>query len=186
MRRREVERAERRRVATAYHEAGHVVAGVLFGQRFAHVSIVPDYDTLGRLSAVIRYPTVSGFAPWGLLVSLLAGPVAEGLHRQGRAPLVGASSDYGTAADLACEFHPGLTRPSAIRLVHRQRPHARRLLVETWHAVDAVAAALLSTDTVCFACADRIVWQSLPEAFSMAPHVVAPPEFAPRVALPTG
>ena len=41
--------------ATAYHEAGHVVAAVIFKRPFKAVSIKPDYESLGRVSVRRRF-----------------------------------------------------------------------------------------------------------------------------------
>jgi ATP-dependent Zn protease len=47
-------------VATAYHEAGHAVASWLLGRAVKAVSILPEGETLGR---VTHYPLMGKMAP---------------------------------------------------------------------------------------------------------------------------
>jgi hypothetical protein len=82
---------------TAYHEAGHAVAAFLLKRPFLYISIVPDSESLGR----VTYPDTywNGFVPNAAriesrlrleeeIIKVLAGEAAEGLfaHRLRRRP----------------------------------------------------------------------------------------------------
>jgi len=74
--------AERERVVTAVHEAGHATAYVVLGEPFQCVRVWEDDGLVYGLTETHRGPV----DPLPYLVRVYAGPVAEGLYRAGGPP----------------------------------------------------------------------------------------------------
>src|SRR5688572_23111956 len=96
--------------ATAYHEAGHAVAGVVFGHHFDDITIVPDGVQLGAVSFEPLDYIVSNQVSHGSnededrrlrerVIIVLAGPTAEARFT-GRLDLSEVDDDYETAIDI--------------------------------------------------------------------------------------
>ncbi|MFH1819347.1 MAG: hypothetical protein ABIK08_19685 [Pseudomonadota bacterium] len=118
-----------RHIAAAYHEAGHAVAAAALGRRFDCVWISgPEGRIDPRRDGGILFAWRNDFTG---AVMAAAGPVAEA-KRMRRALfsvfIAGGAADW---ADLN-----GHDIDAAVR-------HAKELLREHWHAVEAVAAGLL-------------------------------------------
>jgi hypothetical protein len=149
-----VERGVDQRRLTAYHEAGHAVAHVLFRLPFIEVHIVPDETTGGALIPAHRYSWPSRRWAKRKIITLLAGPEAQIRARgyQGDGGWlfdVGAESDVAKALNYAALLHlrgaECTCRRRAlayVRILHRR---AVRLweVPEYWRAVQAVAQSLL-------------------------------------------
>jgi ATP-dependent Zn protease len=143
--------------ATAYHEAGHVVAAFLLHRGFRTVTIIPKEDSLGHMlkTAPPRnlhpdYQTDARAEIWlrREITICLAGPVAEKLHTGRGNWRIGGSSDFHHAVDWASDimgdpdeigaYLDWLTLVTKNMLKH---PHH-------WPIVQALAAELLSRRTV--------------------------------------
>lgn len=107
--------------ATAYHEAGHVLACLAFNVQFDIVSIEPDSESLGRVSGIngisLDYQKTLYYSNPIILnkdvyekrmIISLAGPYAEGLYRK-RFNHVGASMDYLHVSDIAIRMFDNST-----------------------------------------------------------------------------
>ena len=110
---------KREMFATAMHEAGHVVMGLLDGRRLVSVSIVPeDLGNYGTSSGRTEWEPISGSINLYELVKLhLAGPMAEELH-------TASPCDDGGRVDVA--FIYAITWMYLISSA-RFQPHARFL-----------------------------------------------------------
>src|SRR5262249_45097796 len=110
IRRTKAQRAEADRRATAYHEAGHVVAGCWLGLRFNSVDIIPNVQD-NRLGVVdkpgINIPNHGRVSPEVAvelerrIISLLVGPAAEARYT-GRLRWAHGQDDLKSAASMAC------------------------------------------------------------------------------------
>ena len=129
--------------ATAYHEAGHCVVGLVAGESPKVASIVAggdnegatmfDDDTVGVL--LVDDPPREA-AQWHI-VRCFAGPSAE--HRYtGEGVSSGACDDYARAVELLMRLTADPDRLSAVLLTRTEA-----VLDEHWSAVEQVAAALV-------------------------------------------
>ncbi len=138
----------RRRESTAYHEAGHAVAGYVLGRYFLSVSIVTEGSSAGRCNFVARPDT---FDPWRRdaatrawleieVITDLAGGIAERIAT-GVDNLAGMAADVYSAMDTATY----VTGNEKQRLAYLARAEARAesILRQYWGAVQALADALL-------------------------------------------
>lgn len=138
----------RRRESTAYHEAGHAVAGYLLGRDFLSVSIITEGTSAGRCNFTARPDT---FDPWQRdpttrawleieVITDLAGGIAERIAT-GVDNLVGMEADVYSAVDTATY----VTANEKQRLAYLARAEARAeaILRQHWGAVQALADALL-------------------------------------------
>lgn len=120
--------AERTRIATAFHEAGHAVAAVLAGGRLDHARLLDAGDLAGRTA----YSGVSAFDAPGVAY---AGPWAEARWRAGRTPDL-------TAVYAAIETHTG-DREALTAAGGGPLPRGIESTLERcWPAVAALAAEL--------------------------------------------
>lgn len=138
--------------ATAFHEAGHAVAGYLLRRRFKYVTIEPEETTLGH----VRYykwrrdqnPEFSWTPALRLrceeaILTALAGPQAEKI-KTGRWNRVGAQSDYGNATDFALTVCGG-SEASATAYMKWLEIRCREILENprNWRGVTTLADELL-------------------------------------------
>jgi hypothetical protein len=140
-----------RRMAAAYHEAGHAVACHLLRRRFRYVTIEPGEDSLGHLLEA-RPP--GSFQPdvdaggrarmtaERLIMIRLAGEAAESLWR-GKHNWRGARGDHHSVSDLTSYFCGDVEEETAYAqwLAIRTRNMLRNQM--NWALVEAVAASLL-------------------------------------------
>lgn len=139
---------------TAYHEAGHAVAGSLLGLGFRRVSIQPADDSLGHVlfnQFNSRFQPDAELTPAGRdrlerhIMCSLAGPIAEKKMR-GRANSAGASADYSAAVNMASYIAGGGEATSAYITWLYLRTDG--IITSNWYAVEAVATALLAQTTI--------------------------------------
>lgn len=119
--------------STSIHEAGHAIVAMALGLQVGTVTIVPDEDN-NRAGSSCNEP---GESPVDEATVYYAGWEAERLFDPADAELSrwASSSDDGAAAEL-------LKGADAGDLESRCRESARRLLVEHWATVVAVALDL--------------------------------------------
>jgi ATP-dependent Zn protease len=130
-------------VWTAFHEAGHVVVGLLFGIKFEGVTIIRDDET-GSLGHI--YPSLN-LDVSGLKRSLIeqkiqylfAGEMAERKARKW-ASGNGFLKDYMTAARLANGFYDDVD--SRAEFLMEMIEKARILIAENWPSVEAIQKEL--------------------------------------------
>jgi ATP-dependent Zn protease len=128
---------------TAFHEAGHVVAAVLFEIDFEWVTIIPDEET-GSLGHI--HPSFS-FDISGLKRSLIeqkkqflfAGEMAERKARKW-ASGIGFLKDYMDAAGLAESLYED--EDSRREFLMEMIEKARILIAENWPSVEAIQKEL--------------------------------------------
>lgn len=149
-----------RRVATAYHEAGHAVAHVFFRVPLRKATIKGDEDYLGavvgeKLGRKLIVGFESGFPTPAQrdrlerqVICLLAGALAE-RHFTGHRNNRGSSWDDGLATDLLLHLAGGsLTEVPAYARWLRIRASNAMLSPLRWPAVQRVASALLEHETL--------------------------------------
>jgi ATP-dependent Zn protease len=151
------------RARTAYHEAGHLVIGMLFGLRCSSVSIRPD-ETRGSLGRVVPLDPRGGLAVeisrgtverW--LCVLFAGFAAEVRFAPdaSHAAREGARGDDEQAE--AYLLRAGMANDSTRHLL---RARAAELVEQHWGAIESVARALLKHEELGSDEAERICEQS--------------------------
>lgn len=123
--------AERERIATAMHEAGHAIAVVLAGGR---VGLAEVYDT--ERDGRVGHTTHTGLPPDAERAATYAGPYAEVRWRFGRNPAI---TDIRAALSGTCD-HAALFA-SGGGLPREVEP----TLDAVWPAVRELAAVLFST-----------------------------------------
>lgn len=125
----------------AYHEAGHVVAAVVLGERFGTVTL--DHD--GGAVQVPEHGRLTRRRALRIIDVALAGNVADEIYRGARPrPLTGEwSGDLWAAKEATwCSGMDG--RPRSLgRIVKERRPLVATVLRKNWPAVQAVARRLL-------------------------------------------
>lgn len=127
------------REQTAYHEAGHAVAGKVLGYPVEYATIVPP-DDLEDVLGVVSFGTylTPAFMASGHLSREVRGDLRERLAFGAFAPQH-SESDREDAYE--CARH--ISRNPERYLTDRRRD-ARRLLHSHWTAVTAIATALLA------------------------------------------
>lgn len=140
-------RAERRRRATAIHEAGHAVAAIALGRRFKYVTLEPKGDSLGHVRVTPpRYQTGLE-SHFDYLIRALAGVEAERAFGF-RPQRYGWESDRQAAVDHALSIAGG--GEEATLWVRLAGIRARRL-VEVWRrSIEALADRLLTEPRLSF------------------------------------
>jgi ATP-dependent Zn protease len=163
--------SEHERIGTAYHEAGHVVVGIIFGRVPQSSTILPDGK--GRLGETKFDETPDymkgGPNRWddlgyrhyvqGRVVGQLAGTAAHDLDEPGRAHDTGDTKDENDAKELIEYQVPHELRSGYLE---QSKQMATDLLRRHWHAVEVVAQALLDQSTL-----DRAALLELCEPFSL-------------------
>jgi hypothetical protein len=145
---------------TAYHEAGHVIADLVFGYRSAYVTIRPEKS--GEYEGVV-YGSTRGRAR-NLAVILLAGIAASarmaGYDPWGEEPRFDDDredrADAGSFIDNWAAFvSRTYGEPSVREKIRAETEQQTCELVEgNWKPVEAIAAALLEKETL--TCTDVI------------------------------
>jgi ATP-dependent Zn protease len=144
-------KADKTRQATAYHEAGHVVAAWRSGAKGIVATIVADGETYGRVK---HRQTLRRDWQWtssarnsrqidGRIITLLAGAAAE---RRFRGRATGTSRDYRLAVDIAMSACGSDDQVNAY--LRYLSICARDLVDAFWPAVEAIALALLERETL--------------------------------------
>ena len=154
-----------RKAHTAYHEAGHAVAGYLLGRDFLSVSITTEGNSAGRCNFIARPDT---FDPWNRdqatrrwleieVITDLAGGIAERMAT-GFDNLAGMEGDVYSVLDTATF----VTSNKKQRLAYLARAEARAELIlrQHWGAVQALAEALLRIGELEYAEARAIIESS--------------------------
>jgi len=137
--------------ATAYHEAGHSVVGVLLGAKVRYATL--ESEQVGHLGEVeMHWPTrFAATQSTDPLRAILAGPVAEALYRNlawqvvARGP---GSQDLLQALAITAEY--GWSNVKTLAWLQAEGERLREFLdrAEVWAAVSAVADLLLAHDTL--------------------------------------
>lgn len=129
---------------TAFHEAGHVVAAVLFGINIEWVTIIPDEETgsLGHIHPSLSLDT-SGLKRSSIeqkIQYLFAGEMAERKARK-RASGIGFVKDYYNAGGLAESLYKNTD--SRVEFLRKMIEKAKILISENWASVEAIKVELL-------------------------------------------
>ncbi len=142
--------------ATAYHEAGHALLGVLSGARLRVVTIDPDWDDgperFGdtQLEWPVSHPNDRQWLEKSVLVAL-AGPVAEMIHagEPFHPALVPEwASDWQLAWDAAERAFPDHQRRLAWLEECTRTLHRLLSADENWAALAAIVDHLLAHETL--------------------------------------
>ena len=147
-------RKERQLKATAFHEAGHVVAAIVLGLPLRRATITPEGQSLGH---VLHQRAGKWFRPDLVLIRLvqvrvehhaissLAGRAAERLLT-GRWNHVGARTDYDQALDILSFI---CSSPEQLSLYFRLMDLRARALVDLCRVqIERIAAGLLEQKTL--------------------------------------
>jgi len=144
--------AHRDRAATAWHEAGHVVAAEILGNLYLSVSIEPDEDSVGRVisEGIDRFfddPDPNPREVHRIVIELMAGAAAQKLHdarsyrqyqgRRDREAILRALSLLYSGPDLRRRWRH--LHRATDRLVRRRQVSAD---------IERVAKALLHQNTI--------------------------------------
>lgn len=141
--------------ATAYHEAGHAVAGLCLGLRVRHVTIVPDEDSAGHVKSEREKPSTafavecgylwhpSRFRAEKLVMRMLAGEVAQRRYNPRSVRWRHGQSDRNQSLDILLKYNPYEDAPGLTHHYEMLRKWTVSLIEQHWHLVEAVAKALL-------------------------------------------
>lgn len=137
--------------ATAYHEAGHSVVGVLLGAKVRYATL--ECEQAGHLGEVeMHWPTRFAAArSTDPIRAILAGPVAEAVYRNLAWELVArgpGSQDLRQALAIAAEY--GWSNAKTLAWLRTEGDRMQSFLDrdDIWAAVSAVADLLLAHDTL--------------------------------------
>ena len=148
------------REATAYHEAGHVVALIVQGLTFTSATIKPDEDT--NSNGASRHPPVYGYYYDGMrdrramarkmAVASCAGYPAE-LLANPRADEALSEEDYDSVVDLIRDHGIGprggfIGDDATWAWIERLKREARKLVLANRQKVERVALLLLERETI--------------------------------------
>ena len=142
--------------STAYHEAGHAMAGYALGRPLKTVTIVPTEDKLGhvrfggrsnvpRLEMQFLGPQARHRVEQDLVVTLAGGAAERRL--MGRANYIGARYDHAFVADVALTFAQGNER-EADAYVRWLTCRSDRLVEQWWPQIQRLADSLMEVRTV--------------------------------------
>ncbi len=140
---------------TAYHEAGHAVISHFEGVTVRRASVIPDAETQGHVLKKIAarfQPDIDSSSCRArkyieaLIMSSLAGHIAEERRAGVSISPDGAASDRETAADLAAYVN-GSVKAAELYLAWLHERTVNKVDVRWW-AVEAVAQSLLAHSTL--------------------------------------
>ena len=141
--------------ATAYHEAGHAVAGLCLGLRVRHATIEPDGDSDGHVMSEREKPSTafaiergdvwhsSRFRAEKRVMRLLAGEVAQRRYNPRSVRWRHAESDRNQSLDILFKYSPYEDALDVNHHYEMLREWTVSLIEQHWHLVEAVAKALL-------------------------------------------
>ncbi len=161
--------AKRKKVTTAWHEAGHIVMGMHFGFRLTEASIVPHHTDEGTSWGRTEWAPIGGtLDAMPVICMALAGGMAEeklsGIsdrwHGDDFANIcaltwlhLASTETFTPRAGLLIrltatyrsqpERVPAKVKALAIRMIVEATPETRRILNENWGEVERVAGLLL-------------------------------------------
>lgn len=164
----------------AYHEAGHVIADLLYGYRFTYVTIRSDEP--GEYEGVV-YGSTRGRAQ-ELAVVQLAGIVAAAKMAGGdpweHPPRFDDdSADIATAGTFIDNWVAFLKKtygesPYRERLWEETEMKTRLLVDGNWDAIDCVAGALLEQETLSYSEVIRLLEERCPDFRAAKNHEQIP------------
>ena len=136
--------------ATAHHEAGHAVAAILKGVRFAHVTIRPSEDAAGHVRFLTRARSVDQVHKRGIVA--LAGEAAQ--RRYNLRSVRGHHGAGDRQAVLAYALECSGSARQAEAMATLWAVQAEELVNARWSKVALIAALLLErvdlTQSECF------------------------------------
>jgi hypothetical protein len=144
--------------ATAYHEAGHVVAAIELKRRVLRATIVPDHTagTAGRatydkrsirwIGKVHECAVPLSHAVDDIVISI-CGAVAQRRYRPRSVRSVHGHADFVSAFDMALQVS-GSEQREAQALLRWLEVRAENLVNSRWPCIEAVAKALLRDRTL--------------------------------------
>lgn len=165
--------------ATAHREAGHAVLAWWVGQRFKHVTIARDDDSLGHIAfeehpqwftdAVARGLSALGECPREAekieiasrtfiereIVHLFAGQLAEARFRGECQRLIHA--DNQRAVDMAVHLHVQVDE-----YLDSRWSVSQELVERFWPQIQALATALFEEETLDYGAAIKVITQTVP------------------------
>ena len=154
---------------TAYHEAGHVMADLVFGYRFTVVTIRPDES--GEYEGTV-YGSTRGRAR-DLAVVQLAGIVASAKMAksdpwENPPQFDDDHADIATAGSFIDNWVAFLARTYGESSCKEQlwdetRKHTRLLVDQNWNAIEVIAGALLEKETLSYDDVVRILKDRCPD-----------------------
>lgn len=154
---------------SAYHEAGHVIADLAFGYRFAVVTIRPDES--GEHEGAV-YGSTRGRAR-DLAVVQLAGIVASAKMAisdpwEIPSPFEDDHADIAAAGSFIDDWVAFLARTYGAAALKEQlwdetRKQTRLLVDQNWNAIEVIAGALLEKETLSFDEIIRILKERCPD-----------------------
>jgi hypothetical protein len=163
-------------LATAYHEAGHVIAAVFqdISLRVHAVSIVPDRESSGRMyhsnplqgmRLDVEVSDKARLRAERLADICLAGIEAQCRHRRSSVRSYHAHDDYRQAVDLISYF---VGTPDVLdAYLHFLRARTKELLNAPgrWECVEAIAKALMAENTLSKTRVSEIIRRTLSSDF---------------------
>jgi ATP-dependent Zn protease len=136
---------ERRRTATAYHEAGRAVVAFYLNVNFRTVTIVPSDGKSAHI--VMSRPADSAWQENRVIVNFSGWIAEQKFH--GCKVRYGYHSDDLNAADLSVRFDgiDRIVRSNWFRWLHAQ---SEEMVEARWRDIETVAKALLQEKTLSF------------------------------------
>lgn len=133
--------------STAYHEAGHAVVAQLVGLPFIDVSLVQTETEFGRLKIDSAHTKHGGDLLQKQAMVGLAGYLAERTFDPKSDPAgMGQSADFTAVANLL--GHSWRDHAEWKQLVGAIRVMTEKLVQDNWPAIESVAKALLSRESL--------------------------------------
>ena len=167
--------AEKRKFATAYHEAGHAVLSWYLRLPFMYVTVLSDKEsgTLGH----VRYYSFPKLAydecpsrplaqrdSWERhLMCSYAGRISEQIFR-GQRVRYGYEGDYEQMADQVLKFG-GESKEVHIHWCHWLHARTKNLVEQHWREIEAVAEALIKRERL----SRREVQQTIDQLLGLRP-----------------